>query len=74
VEPAHAPHVEGMDLLRPAIVVNGRVVGTWTRTLGNGAVAVDLTPFTNLGTTARRAVTAAARRYAAFLELSPDAA
>lgn len=73
VEPAHARHAEGMDILRPAIVVNGRVVGNWTRTLGKGSVEFAVSPFTRLGTTARRAVTAAARRYAAFLERSADA-
>jgi hypothetical protein len=73
LEPAHARHAEGMDILRPAIVVNGRVVGTWARTLGKGSVGVDVSPFTGLGTTARRAAAAAARRYAAFLERSADA-
>ena len=72
VQPAHARYAKGMDLLRPAVVVNGRVVGTWARRLAGGSVEVGLTPFTPLGTTARRAVAAAARRYAAFLELSAD--
>jgi hypothetical protein len=71
--PAHARHAEGMDILKPAILVNGRVVGTWARTLGKSSVEVDATPFTRLGATARRAVAAAARRYAAFLERSADA-
>jgi hypothetical protein len=70
---AHARRVEGMSLLRPVIVVNGRVAGTWARRLGKGSVELDLRPFTRPGPTARRAVTAAARRYAAFLELSADA-
>jgi hypothetical protein len=73
VDPTRARDVGGMDLLRPAIVLNGRVVGTWTRTLGRGSVEFDVSPFTRLGTTARRAVTAAARRYAAFLERRADA-
>jgi hypothetical protein len=73
VEPAHARQVEGVDILRPAVVVNGRVAGTWTRELGKGSVELVLRPFTSLGTTARRAVTAAGRRYAAFLELSANA-
>jgi hypothetical protein len=72
VQPSHARYAKGMDLLRPAVVVNGRVVGTWARKLAGGSVEVGLTPFTPLGTTARRAVTAAARRYAAFLELNAD--
>jgi len=73
LEPAHARDADGMDILRPAIVANGRVVGTWTRTLGKGSVEVDVSPFSRLGATARRAVAAAARRYAAFLERSADA-
>jgi hypothetical protein len=71
--PAHARHAEGMEILKPAIVVNGRVLGTWARTLGKSSVEVDASPFTRLGATARRAVAAAARRYAAFLERSADA-
>jgi hypothetical protein len=73
LEPGHGRHANGVDVLRPAIVVNGRVVGTWARALGNGSVEVDLRPFSRLGTTARRAAAAAARRYAAFLERSADA-
>ena len=73
VAPVHAAHAEGIDVLRPAIVVNGRVAGTWTRTLGNGSVGVAVSPFSRLGATARRTVAAAARRYAAFLERSADA-
>jgi hypothetical protein len=73
LEPAHARHADGMDVLRPAIVVNGRVVGTWARTLGKGSVEVGVSPFTRLGATARRAAAAATRRYAAFLERSTHA-
>jgi hypothetical protein len=71
--PSHARHADGMSILQPAIVVNGRAVGTWARTLGKGSVEVDPRPFTRLGATAGRAVTAAIRRYAAFLERSADA-
>jgi hypothetical protein len=73
VEPAHARRVAGVNILRPAIVVNGRVAGAWTRELGKGSVRLDLRPFTCPGATARRAMTAAARRYAAYLELNADA-
>jgi winged helix DNA-binding protein len=71
--PAHTRQAGSMDVLRPAIVVNGRVVGTWARTLGKSSVEVDASPFTRLAATTRRAVAAAARRYAAFLERSADA-
>ena len=73
VDPADAPLAAGMDILRPAIVVNGRVAGTWNRTLGKQSVAFEWRPFSRLGATARRAVTAAAGRYAAFLGLRADA-
>ncbi len=72
VESTHARQAEGMDILRPAIVMNGRVTGSWTRTLAKDSVKFELSPFTRLGTTPRRAVAAAARRYAAFLELGAD--
>jgi hypothetical protein len=70
VESAHRRHATGMDILRPAIVLRQRVVGFWTRAVGKDAVTVRLSPFTRLTAPARRAVTAASRRYAAFLELN----
>jgi hypothetical protein len=73
VGPAHAHRAGGLDILRPAIVVGGRVVGTWARTLGRDSVSCDVQPFTPLGPTARRAVSAATRRYAAFLGRRGDA-
>ena len=71
--PAHARHAAGMDILRPAIVVRGCVVGTWTRTMRQRSVRVEPRPFTRFDEAARRAVATAARRYAAFLGLSVDA-
>jgi hypothetical protein len=70
---ADARHAGADDIFQPTIVVNGRVVGTWTRQIDQGSVAFGLKPFTRLGPTARRAVAAAARRYAAFLRLRTDA-
>jgi Winged helix DNA-binding domain len=61
-----------VDILLPAIVVNGRVVGTWTRTLNGESVRFALNPFGRLGPTTRRAVASAARRHAAFLQLTAD--
>jgi hypothetical protein len=68
-ESAHGRPATGMDILRPAIVVRGRVKGSWTRTIAKHTVTVRLSPFTRLPAPARRAVSAAGRRYAAFLEL-----
>ena len=63
-----------MGLLSPAVVVSGRVVGHWTRTLAKGTVRFTWKPFAPLRPAARRSVGAAARRYAAFLGLRADAA
>lgn len=55
--------------LTAVILVNGRIVGTWKRTIGKAAVAIKtnlLTPLTNAET---RAVASAAEQYGAFHEL-----
>jgi hypothetical protein len=54
-------------MLSPAIVVDGRVAGTWTRAIKKNAVLVTLHPFTTLGDAERDAVAAAAERYGRFL-------
>jgi hypothetical protein len=53
-----------------AILIDGRVAGTWKRTLSRDSVLVELRPFDALTKTQSRAVHAAAGRYAAFLGLS----
>jgi hypothetical protein len=50
------------------VVVDGRVVGSWKRTLGKDAVVIETTLFTRLTKAENRAVVAAARRYGEFLE------
>ncbi|MGH7581333.1 MAG: winged helix DNA-binding domain-containing protein [Gemmatimonadales bacterium] len=72
LSPPHATRARGLDLLRPTIVVNGRIVGFWSRRRG-GQSSVNLDPFTRLGDSARRAVAAAARRYCAFVGPAGDA-
>jgi hypothetical protein len=54
----------------PMIVIDGQVVGTWKRQIKKGAVAITLTPFTDLGGLEDE-LDQAARRYATFLGLSP---
>jgi hypothetical protein len=51
------------------IVWNGRIVGTWKRTLERNTVIVTLRPFATLRNPARRAVYEAAQRYSSFLGL-----
>jgi hypothetical protein len=49
------------------IVVAGRVVGTWKRTIGRHGVKLALRPAVALAVTERRAVERAAQRYGRFL-------
>jgi hypothetical protein len=56
-------------MLNPVVVVDGRVVGTWTRTLGAQAVTVTVHPFGQLPRATTVAVEAAAERYRRFLGL-----
>ncbi len=57
----------GSGLLNPTLLLGGRVVGTWKRTLGKGRVAVAFSPFGPLNVAQGQALAAAARRYAEFL-------
>jgi hypothetical protein len=67
-DPAHARKINaGGGMLSPVVVIDGRVAGVWTRVLGDGVVTVTVRPFRRLPQRERRAVTAAAERYAAFL-------
>jgi hypothetical protein len=74
VEPARMIHVNaGGGILNPTIVVDGRVVGTWKRRLARRKVVFLPALFGGLTEAKAQAVTAALRRYAAFLgvELAP---
>ena len=59
------------SMLSPAIVINGRVVGTWKRTLNKGSAIIAPKLFTSLSRTEKRAVARAAVRFGAFLRLRP---
>jgi len=62
----------GGGMLSPAVVLGGRVAGTWRRTFERrGAVTIALAPFAAPDRRARDAIAEAAERYAAFLELEP---
>jgi hypothetical protein len=56
------------------IVVHGRVAGTWRRTVRKDAVAVEARWFADPLAEQRRALAAAAERYAAFLGLPVEVA
>ncbi len=65
LDPAHARHLG--NLLSPTIAVQGRIVGTWTRTRGRDAVTVVPRFFSHQNERDLRAIQAAARRYGAFI-------
>jgi hypothetical protein len=70
LDPAFAKQLEARSgLLSPVIVINGQVVGTWTRTLKKGAVTVAPRLFTTLKKTEQDALALATRRYGEFLGL-----
>jgi hypothetical protein len=64
----HADHVRAINagggLLAPCVVVDGRVVGRWRRSVTRAGVAIEVTLFVARG---RAAITEAAERYAAFV-------
>jgi hypothetical protein len=60
----------GGGVLKPAVVIDGQVVGTWARTLGKGVVSVTTHPFARLNKAQTDAIGRAARDYGAFLGLS----
>jgi len=53
--------------LKPAVVVNGRIVGIWRRVVVKGKVVVELTLFEKVSKTAMAAIEKEARRYGRFL-------
>jgi hypothetical protein len=69
LDPRHTKRLNrGGGMLDPCVVVDGRVVGTWKRTLAKAEVAIDIAAFTRASA---RAFAGAAKRYATFLGLTP---
>ncbi|HEV7892565.1 MAG TPA: winged helix DNA-binding domain-containing protein [Pyrinomonadaceae bacterium] len=60
----------GNGIFRHVIVIDGRVAGTWARSLGRGSVTITTRPFVKLGRAEARAVATAADRYGKFLGAS----
>jgi hypothetical protein len=71
LDPAHAtkivPGANGM--FKPIIVIDGRVVGIWKRTLRKNSVVIEPSPFGALSKAEERAFVKAAEQYGAFLNL-----
>jgi hypothetical protein len=74
LDPSQRAHVNaGGGILNPTILVDGRVVGTWKRRLARRHVVFLPTLFGALSRKTARGITAALRRYAAFLGVEPRA-
>ena len=72
IDPLHAKKLVdwGVYLLNPSIVINGKIVGTWKRTITKKTVVIEPRLLTQLNKTDTRALVAAAGRYAGFHDLS----
>jgi hypothetical protein len=71
IEPEHAEKLEafGVYLLNPAIVIHGKIVGTWKRTIRKNEVFILLNLLASFNKTETRALDAAIERYGRFLGL-----
>jgi hypothetical protein len=67
--PAEKLDARGNVLFNHTIVIDGRVRGTWKRTLKKDAVTIDAVPFVPLDAAEARAVEDAAGRYGRFIGL-----
>jgi hypothetical protein len=59
-------------LISPIIVISGRVLGTWKRTLKKSAVVIETQPFTSFDEDERDAIASAAQRYGEFLGMTVE--
>jgi hypothetical protein len=71
LDPAHATNVVpgGNGIFKPLVVVNGRIVGTWQRTIKKETVIVTLKSFNALNADVTQAVAAAVQYYGTFINL-----
>jgi hypothetical protein len=60
----------GGGVLSPVMVIGGRVIGTWKRTLGKGNAVITPTFFQRVGRKERAALEAAADRFGRYLGLT----
>lgn len=73
LDPAYADCIipGGNGIFMPTLVLGGRVAGTWKRTIGKKGVTVTFSPFAPLTAAETESAEEAAKRYRAFLALSP---
>lgn len=71
LDPAFVKRINaGGGLLNPTIVIDGRVVGVWKRTLKKSSVAISPAWFVPLDAAHKEAFSRAAQQYGAFLGLA----
>jgi hypothetical protein len=70
IDPSHVRAINaGGGMLKPVLVSNGRVIGTWQRKFEKGRVAVTVKPLRRLEARERDGLAKVAERYARFLGL-----
>lgn len=71
LDPAYADRIcpGGNGVFSPTVVIDGKIAGTWKRTLKKAGVLVEWTPFHSLIPAQEAALALAAQRYCQFLEL-----
>jgi hypothetical protein len=76
LDPLHAPKIApgNNGMFSPTLVTDGRVAGTWKRTLKKDSVVITVSPFTSLSEAQNRAIGAVAERYGRFVGRSPEIA
>ena len=62
----------GGGMLKPVLVSNGRVIGTWQRKFEKARVAVTVRPLRKLDVRERDALAEVAERYGRFLRLAAE--
>ena len=66
LDPRHAAAARN-GIFTPPLLLDGRIVGTWTRRVERDAVAIDLQPFAKPTAATARAIAVAAARYGRFV-------
>jgi hypothetical protein len=62
--------IDAWGALGPNVIIDGRIVGLWKGTLGRNSIRIDITPARALTRHEKGAVTKAAERHAAFMEVA----
>jgi hypothetical protein len=64
---SHLKEISDRGLFKPIIVMDGRVIGAWKRTIGKGSITIEVNPFYGHDLTSGDAIQVAAGQYATFV-------